>query len=45
MAAIEIPYKETYIAIVIRFPKSLATNHIKLNKNHEVNIVKPSWVK
>jgi len=25
---------------VIRFPKSLATTHIKLNKNHEVNIVK-----
>jgi len=40
MATVEIPYKETYKAIVDRFPKSLATTHIKSNKNHEVSIVK-----
>jgi hypothetical protein len=40
MAKVEIPFKDTYQAIVERFPRSLATNHIKSNKNHEVNIVK-----
>lgn len=35
-----IPLKDTYKAIVDRFPKSLATTHIKSNKNHEVDIVK-----
>jgi hypothetical protein len=40
MAIVEIPYKETYKAIVERFPKSRATSHIKSNKNHDVEIVK-----
>lgn len=40
MAKVEIPYKDTYKAIVDRFPKSRATDHIKSNKNHDLNIVK-----
>lgn len=41
MATLEkIPYKDTYKAIVDRFPNSRATNHIKSNKNHELEVVK-----
>ncbi len=40
MAETEIPLKDTYKAIVDRFPKSLATTHIKSNKNHELSVVK-----
>ena len=40
MAVIDIPFKDTYKAIVDRFPRSLATTHIKSNKNHELSIVK-----
>jgi hypothetical protein len=45
MAIAEIPYKETYRAIVDRFPKSLATSHIKSNKYHDVEIVKAALAK
>jgi hypothetical protein len=40
MATIDIPYREIYKAIVDRFPKSRATNHIKSNKSHDLAIVK-----
>lgn len=40
MATVEIPYRDTYKAIVDRFPKSLATNHIKSNKNHDLETVR-----
>lgn len=40
MATVEIPYRDTYKAIVDRFPKSLATNHIKSNKTHDLEVVK-----
>jgi hypothetical protein len=40
MATEKIPYKDTYKEIVDRFPKSLATDHIKSNRTHEVTIVK-----
>ncbi len=40
MAIEKIPYKDTYKEIVDRFPKSLATDHIKSNRTHEVEVVK-----
>ena len=45
MTFVEIPYKETYKAIAVRFPKSLATSHLKSNKNHDVEIVKTELAK
>lgn len=42
MAIEKIPYKDTYKEIVDRFPKSLATDHIKSNRNHDLEIVKES---
>ena len=42
MTTEKIPFKDTYKEIVDRFPKSLATDHIKSNKNHDVGIVKES---